>query len=73
MEAAVSGRKLITNNSAIKASEMYRAENIFILQEHKMEELPAFLDIPFSPLPDEFFKKNLFFGWLKVILGYEEN
>lgn len=73
MECATNQIKLISNNPAIKEKPIYYPENVFLLQTEALEDVKSFLDKPFCPLPEEFFEKNSLFGWLKVILGYEEN
>ena len=51
--------KLITTNPHIKKYDIYKEENVFILGERELSELPAFLETPFVPLDEEILKRNL--------------
>lgn len=51
--------KLITTNPHIKNFDIYKEENVFILGERDLAELPAFLSTPFVPLDEEILKRNL--------------
>ena len=53
MEHIFFGCKLITNNHAIKQAEFYHPHNIFLLGEHDMTELPAWLNLPAVPINNE--------------------
>lgn len=45
--------KLITNNQSIKHFTFYKEENVFILGERSLAELPVFLSTPFVPIDDK--------------------
>ena len=51
--------KLITTNPNIRNYDIYKEENVFILGERDLKELPAFLQTPFVPLDEEILKANL--------------
>lgn len=51
--------KLITTNPHIRDFDIYKEENVFILGERDLSELPAFLEAPFVPLDEEILKRNL--------------
>ena len=53
MEAIFSGKKLVTNNTDLVNSDLYCPDNIFILGQDPIEQLPAFLASPFRPLSEE--------------------
>ena len=53
MEAVFSGKKLVTNNTDLVNSDLYCPDNIFILGQDPIEQLPAFLASPFRPLSEE--------------------
>ena len=46
-------KKLVTDNQAIAHYHFYRPENIFLLRERDLDELPEFLHTPFKPIPSE--------------------
>lgn len=52
-ESIFNGIKLITNTENIKTFDFYRPENVFILGERDLSELPAFLASPVVPIEDE--------------------
>lgn len=53
MEHIYFGRKLITNNAAIKLVDFYHPHNIFLLGEDDMAGLPQWLNLPFVQINDE--------------------
>ncbi|HAQ1429686.1 TPA: oligosaccharide biosynthesis protein Alg14, partial [Enterococcus faecium] len=46
-------KKLVTDNQAIAHYHFYRPENIFLLRERDLDELPEFLHTPFKPILSE--------------------
>lgn len=46
LEAMALGKKLLTNNTAIKYSPLYNPQNVFIVGDRAWEELPGFLSMP---------------------------
>ncbi len=55
--------KLITNNSNIKTFDFYKEQNVFILGERDIKELPEFLQIPFVQIESSVLKKHLFLDY----------
>lgn len=51
-EALFLRTKLITNNKNARYFDFYRRENIFILGEDDITELPRFIDAPLAEVPD---------------------
>ena len=49
--------KLITNNENIKTYDFYISDNVFILGERELSDLPEFLKSPFVSVPDEILKQ----------------
>lgn len=63
MDAICMGKKLITNNSYIKQTSLYNANNIFVLDED--ENLVEFINKPYIKLNDQVKKEYLFESWLE--------
>lgn len=61
-------KKLITNNRDIKNYDFYRKENIFILDEQPLEELPEFLKIPYQKISDELVEEYTPQNWINRLL-----
>lgn len=57
MESIIHGIKLITDNRALKDSIYYNPHNFFILGDDDLSDLPAFLQRPFMPYPQELVDK----------------
>lgn len=53
MESVFDSVKCITNNKGIKEFELYDPSRFFVLGEDDLSTLPAFLDMPFSPVPQK--------------------
>lgn len=51
LEALALQRKLITNNATIRRYSFYSPDNVFIIGEDNLEQLPIFLGSTFKPLP----------------------
>ncbi|EOS7882431.1 oligosaccharide biosynthesis protein Alg14, partial [Enterococcus hirae] len=49
-ESSFFEKKLVTDNEAIKSYYFYNPQNIFLLQERNLDELPEFLHSPFQPV-----------------------
>jgi hypothetical protein len=64
MESLYHKKKLITNNSRIKAENFYTPSNIFILGEDDLSELSTFLRTPYEALPSEIVSYFSFGNWL---------
>lgn len=68
LEALFFQRKLITNDSLIKEKEYYHPDNIFVLGEQDIEELPSFLERAYQPMPQELMDKYDCEQWLERML-----
>lgn len=55
-EATFNGVKLVTNNTNAKNFPFYNPNNIFILTERPLEDLPLFLQTPFTAVDDSVLK-----------------
>lgn len=53
LEALFFNKKLITNNKSIKQYPFYHPDNVFILEEDKMESLPSFVNKPLYTVSEE--------------------
>ena len=65
MEHIFFGKKLITNNAAIRRAEFYHPDNIFLLGEDDTDGLKAWLDRPFAPIAPEIKEYYLFENWVE--------
>lgn len=68
LEAIAIRRKLITNNSAVRNYSFYRPQNIFIIGEDDIDNIPAFLHSPFEPLPPEVVDSYDVNAWVDIFL-----
>lgn len=64
MESIFFEKKLITNNKTIRNYDFYCNENIFILGEENILELPAFLKSPYLKLDSSIIDKYDFKNWI---------
>ncbi len=53
LEAMFFQKKLITDNKNVMQEEFFDPERIFVLGQHPLEEIPAFLENPFKPYDQE--------------------
>jgi len=58
-EALFLKAKLITNNKKARYFDFYKEENVFILGERPLDELPQFLEADFCPVKEEILEKHL--------------
>jgi hypothetical protein len=70
MESLFFGKKLITNNRALRgeygdAPSIYHPDNIFFLDEDNIAHLPAWLERPYVPLPEAVRDYYRFERWLE--------
>lgn len=67
MEAIYLSKKLITNNHSLMSCDFYNENNIFVLPEELndsvIEQVKAFLELPFEPYSDEILKKYDWKEW----------
>lgn len=68
-EALFLQRKLITTSTEIRKYDFYHKDNIFILGEHPLEDLPSFLKTPFHPVAPTILKQYTLTGWLQRLLA----
>ncbi len=68
MEALFFGKKLITNNPALRDEDFYHPDHIHILGEDASEAIPAFIEKPVAPVPDAVRDSFLFRNWLRRLL-----
>ena len=62
-------KKLITTSSEITKYDFYRPENVFLLNEQPIEELPEFLETPFVTVPKEISAQYDFPHWLERFIN----
>ena len=67
LEAAVLGKKLITDNTGILKSDLYEKDNIFVLGYDDYSGLEDFLSSPLKKIPDGIKRKYMFPAWLERI------
>lgn len=69
-EALNANKKLITTNPEVKKYEFFNDANILIYDsEISLEEIKAFLQIPFEKLPNTMISKYSFENWLENIIN----
>ena len=71
-EALLFDKKIITNNEQAAEYDFYHPDNIFIWNHNSIEELHAFIDKPYRPLPIEIKQKYSFTNWLQYALDEGE-
>ena len=67
LEAAVLGKKLITDNTGILKSDLYEKDNIFVMGYDDYSGLRDFLASPLKEIPDGIKRKYMFPAWLERI------
>ena len=65
LEALFLNKKVITNNKMYARERFYRKQNVFILEQDNIEELPAFIQSPLEEVEKEIKEYYLFENWLK--------
>ena len=71
-EALLFDKKVITNNPRAKAYDFYHPDNIFVWEDHSVDELRAFINQPYQPLPMSIKEKYSFTNWLQYALDEGE-
>lgn len=66
-EAVFLKRKLITDYHSIVESELYHPQNVFVLGEDNVLELPAFLESPFVEYDASLLQKYMFDNWVSEV------
>ncbi len=64
MEAIFFRKKLITNNPHVKDYDFYRPENVFVLGERPMDQLPHWLIQPYVEIPQAIVEQYTVEAWL---------
>lgn len=64
MEALFFNKKLITNNAFIKTCEFYNSNNVFVLGEDDISELPSFIASPFRHVDERILSQYDINDWL---------
>lgn len=65
LEAAFYGKKLITNNSAIKTTNLYHKNNVFIINEDSWDTFPKFVKTEYHEISQEILEDYTFQRWVK--------
>lgn len=68
LEAFLFHKKLITNNKNIIESELYNKENIFILDENDINNIPAFINSPFEEYDPKKLEDYYINNWIKSFI-----
>ena len=68
MESLIHKVKLITDNCALKKYDFYTPNNIFILGERDLAELPTFINSPYEEVSSKYLRKIYFEDTVKEIL-----
>lgn len=65
-------RKIITDNLSVKKYDFYSANNILIVDYENipLEEVKAFLEMPFKPLEPSIKEKYSLESWLEKAFDY---
>ena len=66
LEAMSIRRKLLTNNPAVRNYSFYRSQNIFILGQDNLNNLPDFLHSPFELLPSDIVDSYDVNSWVEI-------
>ena len=67
LESMFFGVKLLTTNKNAVTFDMYYPQNVFILNERCLEDLPRFLETPMVNVPDEVKEKHTLEHFIEVI------
>ena len=65
LESLFLDKKVITNNKMYMCEKFYRKQNIFILEQDDLKNLPEFLTNPLEEVAEEVKEYYLFENWLK--------
>lgn len=68
MESLVHEVKLITDCKELKQYDFYHPQNIFILGEDRMKDLPVFIDSPYHKIESELFQNMYFEDMIQQIV-----
>lgn len=65
-------RKLITSNASVKDYPFYHPANIFVLTRDNIDQIQAFLEIPFEPLPEALYHQFTVEHWVDTVFELKE-
>lgn len=68
IEMMGAGRKIVTTNASILTADLYRPNNVAIIDRSSPTISEAFLETPFEPLPDEVLRRYSLAGWVDTVL-----
>lgn len=68
LESIIHEVKLITDNPYIKQLDIYRPNNFFVLGEDDINNLPAFLEIPYEPYDKEYVDSLYYESWIDYMV-----
>lgn len=69
MESIFLKKKLITNNPEIRNKNIYNPNNIFILGEDNIKDLPSFLQKPYQEIDNKIVESYIYSNWLKRLIN----
>jgi hypothetical protein len=69
MESIFLKKKLITNNPEIRNKNIYNPNNIFILGEDNIKDLPLFLNKPYQEIDNKIVDSYIYSNWLKRLIN----
>ena len=69
MESIFLKKKLITNNPEIRNKNIYNPNNIFILGEDNIKDLPSFLQKPYQEIDNRIVESYIYSNWLKRLIN----
>ena len=69
MESIFLKKKLITNNLEIRNKNIYNPNNIFILGEDNIKDLPSFLKKPYQEIDNKIIDSYIYSNWLKRLIN----
>ena len=72
MESIFLKKKLITNNPVIRNKNIYNPNNIFILGEDNIKDLPSFLQEPYQEIDNKIVDSYIYSNWLKRLINHIE-
>ncbi|WP_019723613.1 hypothetical protein [Enterococcus mundtii] len=64
-------KKLVTDNKAISGYRFYNPQNIFLLEERNLDELPAFLNSPYQTVDREIIEFFDAENWSQRFIDYD--
>lgn len=68
LESVFLQKKLVTGNVRVKEYDLYKPENMFILEDHNIEQIKDFLMKPYVPIEKNILQKYDFANWIDGII-----